>query len=121
MQWIVGRCYLTVDDKISSKSWKCNVTCREFCGKDRQSVIDLKNAFTNESVEKIRDLLENVDCGCEHGHYSKPYDVDMEDSPDSPSHLNQFKELKGHPLPVLLAVATAGYVYFELVQCTIQV
>jgi len=34
-----------------------------------------KNYFANGSVEEIRDLLQNLDHDCQHGHYSKPFYV----------------------------------------------
>ena len=95
-----GKCYLELEDLQShSKTWKCNLTCKKFCGKHRQSMINLKSVFTDKSVEEVRDLLQNLDDGCEHGHYSKSCDVDMEESSNTLSHLNLFQDLKGHPLP----------------------
>ena len=84
---------------MSSKTWKCSLTCKKFCVKDRQTVMNLKSVFTDESVEEVRDLLQNLDSGCEHRPYSKRCDVDMEESSNKLSHLNHCKELKGHPLP----------------------
>ena len=46
---------------------KCSLTCKKFCVKDRQTVMNLKSVFTNESVEEVRDLLQNLNNGCEHG------------------------------------------------------
>ena len=96
-----GKCHLNLhdDDENSSKTWKCGLTCRTFESEDRQSIIDLKNDFSFESVEKVRDVLEKLDNGCEHGHYSKAYDADIEESSDESSCGIQFEELKAHPLP----------------------
>ena len=52
----------------------------------------LKNVFVNESVEKVRDLLQHLDDGCEHGHYFRLYD---DESEESSCHLNKFEKLKG--------------------------
>lgn len=52
------------DIKSSSKTWKCNLTRRTFSSEDRQSIINLKNVFTDESIEKVRDLLQNLDGSC---------------------------------------------------------
>ena len=86
-----GKCYLNLDDEKSSKTWKCNLTCRTLCSEEIQSIIDLKNEFSDESVENAREILQLLDNGCEHGHYNKPYDVDKED--------NELENRKGHPLP----------------------
>ena len=95
-----GKCYLELEDlQLSSKTWKCSLTCKKFCVKDRQTVMNLKSVFTDESVEEVRELLQSLDSGCEHGHYSKRCDVNMEESSNESSHLNHYKELKGHPLP----------------------
>ena len=53
-----GKCYLNLDDVKSSKSWKCNLTCKTFCSEDIQSIIDLKNEFSDESVETAREILQ---------------------------------------------------------------
>lgn len=53
----------------------------------------IANVYNCESVEEVRDLLQNLDDGCEHGHYSKRYDIDMEESSNKSSHLNHYKEL----------------------------
>ena len=37
-----GRCYLNLDDDASSKTWKCDLTCRTLDSKDKQIIIDLK-------------------------------------------------------------------------------
>ena len=58
--------------------------------------MDFISIFENESVEEVRDLLQNLDDGCEHGHYNKRCDFEMEKS-NKLSHLSEFKELKGHP------------------------
>ena len=90
-----GKCYLELKDlQLSSKTCKCSLICKKFCVKDRQIVLNLiKSVFTDESVEEVTDLLQNLDDGCEHGHYSKRYDVDMEESSNKSSHLNHCKEL----------------------------
>ena len=94
-----GKCYMDLDEQQStSKTWKCSLSCKKFCDKDRQSIMDFISIFENESVEEARDLLQNLDDGCEHGHYNKRCDFEMEKS-NKLSHLSEFKELKGHPLP----------------------
>lgn len=95
-----GRCYLNVDDEKPSKTWKCNCTCRTFDTTDRQIIIDLKNEFCDDSIENVRDVLQTLDDGCQHGHYCKFSDrlVDMEEGSDE-SDLNPLEEKKGHPLP----------------------
>ena len=49
----------------------------------------------NESVEKVRDFLQDLDDWCEHGNYFRHYD---DESEESSCHLNQFEKLKGHSL-----------------------
>ena len=98
-----GRSYLNVDDEKPSKTWKCklcNCTCRTFDTTDRQIIIDLKNEFCDDSIENVRDVLQILDDGCQHGHYCKFSDrlVDMEEGYDE-SDLNPFEEKKGHSLP----------------------
>ena len=118
-----GKCYLELDNlQLSSKTRKCNMTCKKLCAKDKQTIIKFKSVFTDESVEAIRDLLQTLDDGCEHGHYSKCCDVAMKESSKS-CDFNLCKELKGHSLPCSsdCCNSLAGYVYFELAQCTIQV
>ena len=97
-----GRCHLNMDDEKGSKVWKCDLTCRTFDSEDRQIIIDLKNEFSDDSIEDVRDVLQTVDDGCDHGHYCKFYDrlVDTEkESSDESSGLNPPEEKKGHPLP----------------------
>ena len=86
-----GKCYLNLDDKKSSKTWKCTITCKTLCNEEIQSIIDVKHEFSDECIENAREVLQLLDNGCEHGHYSKPYDVDKED--------NELEIRKGHPLP----------------------
>ena len=40
-----GRCYLNLDDDTSSKTWKCDLTCRALDSVDKQIIIDLKMNF----------------------------------------------------------------------------
>ena len=88
-----GKCHLRKEDVADSeKNWKCSVMCKKMNNEDKQSIINLKNAFSEESVEEVRDLLQNLDSGCEHGHYSKPYDIDI-----AADDFKKFNELKGHP------------------------
>ena len=91
-----GKCYLNLDNENYTKTWKCNLTCRTFRNEEFQSIMDLKNEFSDESIENAREVLQILDDGCEHGHYNKPYDVDKE---DNSSNLNQVEDMKGHPLP----------------------
>ena len=93
-----GKCYLNLDDEKSSKTWKCNLTCRTLCSEEIQSIIDLKNEFSDESVENAREVLQLLDNGCEHGHYNKPYDVDKED--------NELENREGYFFRLLLKLAT---------------
>ena len=53
----------------------------------------LINTFSQECIEEVRDLLQNLDSGCEHDHYTKPYGGNLA-ADDS----DKFKELKDHPL-----------------------
>ena len=95
-----GKCYLELDNlQSSSKTWKCNMTCKKLCGKNKQTIINFKSVFTDESVKEVRDLLQTLDDGCEHGHYSKCCDVAMEESSNESCDFNLCKELKGHALP----------------------
>ena len=55
-----GRCHLNVDDEKGSND-----------NEDRQIIIDLKNEFNDDSIESVRDVLQTVDDGCDHGHYCK--------------------------------------------------
>ena len=73
--------------------------CRTFDNEDRQIIIDFKNEFSDDSIESVRDVLQTVDDGCDHGHYCKFSDrlVDMEEeTSDEPPSLNPGKE--GSPL-----------------------
>ena len=83
---IDGRCYFTMDDKKQIKSWKCNATCKTLSSEDRQIIIDLKNDFSDDCMENIRDVLESLDDGCQHGHYYKFFDhlIDSEENADEP-------------------------------------
>ena len=97
-----GRCHLNMDDEKGSKIWKCDLTCRTFDSEDKQIIIDLKNEFSDDSIEDVRDVLQTVDDGCDHGHYCKFSDrlVDTEEeASDESSGLNPPEEKKGHPLP----------------------
>ena len=66
-----GKCHLNIEDreKVSLNKWKCDLTCKKFNNHDKQSVIDLKNSFTEDPVEEDRSLLQNLDTECAHGHY----------------------------------------------------
>ena len=59
-----GRCHLNVDDEKGSKTWRCDLTCKTFDNEDRQIIIDLKNEFSDDSIESVRDVLQTVDDGC---------------------------------------------------------
>jgi len=77
--------------------------CKTFCTEDKQNIINLKDYFANGSVEEIRDLLQNLDHDCQHGHYSKHSHVDYTSTEGNGGEIsltNDFKdkELKGHPL-----------------------
>ena len=97
-----GRCHLNMDDEKGSKIWKCDLNCRTFDSEDRQIIIDLKNEFCDDSIENVRDVLQTVDDGCDHGHYCKFSDrlVDTEEeASDESSGLIPPEEKKRHPLP----------------------
>ena len=96
-----GRCYLNLDDDTSSKTWKCDLTCRALDSVDKQIIIDLKNEFCDDSIDNVRDLLETLDDDCQHSHYYKFSDrlVDVEEGSDESFDLNPLEEKKGHPLP----------------------
>ena len=85
-------------------------TCRTFDSEDRQIIIDLKNEFCDDSIENVRDVLQTVDDGCDHGHYCKfsdrLVDTEEEDSDES-SGLIPPEEKKGHPLPCSLDCCTS--------------
>ena len=51
--------------------------CKKMNDEDKQNIINLKNNFSKEFVEELRDLLHNLDVECEYGHYSKPYHTDI--------------------------------------------
>ena len=88
---IDGKCYLNLDDEKSCKTCKCTIACKTLCIDEIQSIIDLKNEFSDECVETAREVLQLLDTGCEHEHYNKPSDIDKED--------NELEIRKGHPLP----------------------
>jgi len=74
-----GKCYFKLEGgKVANppKTWKCDFRCKAFCNEDKQNIMELKNHFTNGLVEEIRDILQNLDHDCQHGHYSKPFNVD---------------------------------------------
>ena len=71
---IDSRCHLNMDDEEQFKSWKCNVTCKTLSNEDRQIIVDLKNNFSDDSMEDVRDVLDSLDDGCQHGHYYKFFD-----------------------------------------------
>ena len=88
---IDGKCYLNLDDEKSCKTWKCTIACKTLCIDEIQSIIDLKNEFSDECIETAREVLQLLDTGCEHEHYDKPSDIDKED--------NELEIRKGHPFP----------------------
>ena len=98
---IDGRCHLNMDDEKQTKSWKCNATCKTLNSEDRQIIVDLKNNFSDDCMEDIRDVLDSLDEGCQHGHYYKFFDhlVDTEENSDEPFNLEPLKKKKGHPQP----------------------
>ena len=79
--------------------------CKTFNNEDRQIIIDLKNEFSDDSIESVRDVLQTVNDSC---HYCKFFDhlVDTEEetSDESPG-LNPPEEKKGHPFHVYRTVA----------------
>ena len=111
-----GRCYLNLDDDTSSKTWKCDLTCRAMDSVDKQIIIDLKNEFCDDSIDNARDLLETLDDGCQHGHYYKFSDrlVDMEEDSDESFDLNPLGEKNVH-----LVVVPASYTHLEPLLYTI--
>ena len=91
-----------MDDEKGSKTWRCDLTCKTFDNEDREIINDLKNEFSDDSIESVRDVSQTVDDGCDHGHYCKFSDhlVDTEEeTSDESSGLNPPEEKKGHPLP----------------------
>ena len=113
-----GRCYLNVDDEKPSITWKCNCTCRTFDTTDRQIIIDFKNQSCDDYKENVRDILQTLDEGCQHGHYCKFSDclVDMEEGSDE-SDLNALEEKKGSPLPCSSGCCTSRlHILRELLQ-----
>ena len=96
-----GRCYLNLHNDTSSKTWKCDLTCRALDNEDKQIIIDLKDEFCDDSIDNVRDVLQTLDDGCQHGHFYKISDhlVDMEEGSDESFDLNPLEEKKGHPLP----------------------
>ena len=62
-----GRCYLNPDSDTSSKTWKCDLTCWALDSKDKQIIIDLKDEFCDDSIDSVRDVLQTLDDGCQHG------------------------------------------------------
>ena len=82
----------------------------------------MKNEFCEDSIENVRDVLQTVDDGCDHGHYCKFSDhlVDMEEeASDESSGLNPPEENKGHPFHVHWTVVLVDCIYLELLQCII--
>ena len=96
-----GRCYLNLDDDTSSKTWKCDFTCRTLDNEDKQIIIDLKNEFCDDCIDNVRDVLQTLDDGCQHGHFYKFSDRldDMEERCDDSFDLTPLEEKKGHQLP----------------------
>ena len=72
--------YLNWDDEKQTKSWKCDATCKTLSSENRKIIVDLKNDFSDDCMEDIRDVLDSLDEGCRHGHYYKFFDhlVDIE-------------------------------------------
>ena len=95
-----GRCYLNLDDDTSSKTWKCDLTCRILDKEDKQIIIDLINEFCDDCIDNVRDVLQTLDDGCQHGHFYKFSDrlVDMEEGCGDSFDLNPLEKKKGHPL-----------------------
>ena len=64
-------------------------------------MIDLKNDFSDDYMENVREVLDDLDDGCQHGHYYKFFDhlIDSEENADEPFNLKPLKKKMGHPLP----------------------
>ena len=60
---IDGRCYLNMDDEKQVKSWKCNATCKTLSSEDRKFIIDLKNDFSDDCMENVKDVVDSLDDG----------------------------------------------------------
>ena len=95
-----GRCYLNLDDDTSSKTWKCDLTCRTLDNEDKEIIIDLKNEFCDDCIDNVRDVLQPLDDGCQPSHFYKFSDrlVDMEETHLTLIHLRK----KGLPTAMFI-------------------
>ena len=81
-------------------------------------IIDLKDDFSDDSMENVRDVLDSLDDGC---HHYKFFDrlVDSQENIDEPFNLEPLKKKKGHPLPCASSSCGSRLHYSELLQYTI--
>ena len=93
-----GRCVIAEEEgKRNEKSnrpkwWKCTSECKLPTLQEVQSIMTTKALF-ELPVQKLRERLNSIDECTEHGHYSRP--LNMQNSQGE----TLYYELAGHPLP----------------------
>ena len=93
-----GRCVIAEEEgkrnqKTNRPKWrKCTSECKLPSSQEVQSIMTTK-AFFELPVQKLRESLNSIDECTEHGHYSRP--LNMQNSQGE----MLYYELAGHPLP----------------------
>ena len=93
-----GRCVIAEEEgKRNQKTnrpkwWKCTSECKLPTSQEVQSIMTTKALF-ELPVQKLRESLNSIDECTEHGHYSRP--LNMQNSQGE----MLYYELAGHPLP----------------------
>ena len=120
-----GKCFVADEiehDKQTGclRKWKCTAECKLPTDDEVASIQRAKDVF-KLPMQELRHELENIDSGCENGHYVMPCSADPEVFPsdeDDPS-----RQLMGHPLTCasghcksLLRIVRAASTHYPLLR-----
>ena len=75
-----GICYIAKvvgerkNDVGRPKKWNCTPECKVLTVEECKSIVNLKAIF-QECMPSLRQALEDIDSGCNYGHYSIPWEI----------------------------------------------
>ena len=62
------------NDAGRPKKWNCTAECKVLTVEECKSIVNLKAIF-QERMPSLRQALEDIDSGCNYGHYSIPWEI----------------------------------------------
>ena len=63
------------------KSWKCCKLCKTLTDEEIYEILNIKRAF-ERFLGKVRAFLNEINSGCEHGHYTNLTQVESDSNKD---------------------------------------